>query len=138
MTKHPNLSIYKDLEFPPELPDDYFEPIGIEYGRYKDWQDLQTLLDTLPPLQVTQPESEPPTPPPDSPAMLQSQPNNDESAATMAATAAVATIPPNIVASPVAAAAVPNQSGTQDYGPQNNYNRRLGPMTAYAVSAANQ
>jgi hypothetical protein len=30
------LSIYQDIEFRPKLPDDeYFEPISIELGRYK-------------------------------------------------------------------------------------------------------
>ena len=148
-TKHPKLSVYDGLEFPGELPDDYFEPIGIEYGRFKDRENLQTILDTLPPVLVTQPETQPArslaaqpetqpaTPLAASQAMLQSQPSNDESSVTIvtAATAAASSTPPNIVASPVATAAAPDQSGTRDYGPQNKWNRRLTPMTAYKVSA---
>jgi hypothetical protein len=69
--KHPNLSVYNDLEFPAELPDNYFEPVGIEYGRYSDWKDLQTIpdtlspleLDTLPPLEGILPETQPAAPP---------------------------------------------------------------------------
>jgi hypothetical protein len=58
--------------------------------------------------------------------------------ATSAAATAAASTPPNIVASPVAIAAAPDQSEKQDYGPQSKWNRRLSPMTAYQVSVANQ
>jgi hypothetical protein len=141
-TEHPKLSVYEGLEFPAEVPGDYFEPIGIEYGRYKDWQDLETVLDNLPPMPVTHPANTPTTPPPPaSPEMLLSQPSDGESPvtnATSAAATAAASTPPNIVASPVAIAAAPDQSEKQDYGPQSKWNRRLSPMTAYQVSVANQ
>ena len=29
---HPGLSAYENMNFPPELPPGYFEPIGIDYG----------------------------------------------------------------------------------------------------------
>jgi hypothetical protein len=35
LSEHPNLSIYNDQEFPAE-PADYFEPIGVQYGRHKE------------------------------------------------------------------------------------------------------
>lgn len=41
----PALSVYKDIEFPPELPDGYFEPIGLEYSRYKDWNNVRAEMD---------------------------------------------------------------------------------------------
>jgi hypothetical protein len=43
----PNLSAYQNIEFPPKLPDGYDEPIGIEFARYKEWEKVQSEMDTM-------------------------------------------------------------------------------------------
>jgi len=40
LKQHQKLSAYNKIVFPPELPDDYDEPLGIEYGRYKKWSEI--------------------------------------------------------------------------------------------------
>ncbi len=35
------LSLYHGYDFPPELPEGYFEPIGVEYGWYSDWSRVE-------------------------------------------------------------------------------------------------
>ena len=40
----PALSIYQGYVHPPVLADEYYEPIGILYGRHKDWERVQQQL----------------------------------------------------------------------------------------------
>lgn len=42
--RHPALSIYQGYVHPPVLADKYYEPIGILYGRHKDWERVQQQL----------------------------------------------------------------------------------------------
>jgi hypothetical protein len=46
LQKHPDVfgSSFGQMKFPPELPDDYFEPMGIDYGRYKEWEQIEALM----------------------------------------------------------------------------------------------
>ena len=43
----PNLSAYQNIEFPPKLPDGYDKPIGMEFARYKEWDKVQSAMDTM-------------------------------------------------------------------------------------------
>ena len=43
----PNLLAYRDIKFPPELPDGYDEPIGVEFARYKEWDKVQSDIDMI-------------------------------------------------------------------------------------------
>ena len=44
--RHPDVfgSAYGGMEFPAELPQGYFEPMGIDYGRYKEWEQIEQLI----------------------------------------------------------------------------------------------
>jgi hypothetical protein len=134
LAKHPNLSIYKGMEFPAEVPDNYDEPIGIQYGRYKNWRDVDVHImqvDRIPLLE-TQPAT-----PPASPATIAM--GARITANINLAIAAAATTPPVFEAAPsVALTAVPNQQpDTWAYGPQQKWSRNLKPMPAYQVSVTN-
>jgi hypothetical protein len=37
-------SAYGGMDFPPELPEDCLEPMGIDYGRYKEWERIELLM----------------------------------------------------------------------------------------------
>jgi hypothetical protein len=43
----PTLSAYQHVEFPAKVPEGYDKPIGIEYGRYREWDRVQTEIDSL-------------------------------------------------------------------------------------------
>jgi hypothetical protein len=44
----PNLSTYQNIEFfPLELPDGYDKPIGIKFAWYKEWDQVQSKMDTM-------------------------------------------------------------------------------------------
>jgi hypothetical protein len=57
LKRNPSLSIYQDIDFPPELPDDYFEPIGIEFGRNTQWVDVEVEIARWSELESVQEES---------------------------------------------------------------------------------
>jgi len=46
LNKHPSTfsGLFGGMSFPPELPDDYFEPTGIDYGRYKEWERVDNYM----------------------------------------------------------------------------------------------
>jgi hypothetical protein len=43
LQKHPCTfgDLFGGMLFPPQLPEGYFEPMGIDYGRYKEWDNIQ-------------------------------------------------------------------------------------------------
>ncbi len=47
MGEHPNLSLYSGMAFPQKIPDNYFEPNGVEYGKYKEWESIEAEIATL-------------------------------------------------------------------------------------------
>ena len=47
LKRNANISFSQGFVFPPELPDDYYEPIGIEYGRYKEWASVDKTMDEI-------------------------------------------------------------------------------------------
>jgi hypothetical protein len=49
-----NLSEYSGIHFPPVPETDYDEPIGIEYLRYKEWSHVQTELDALKAMELSE------------------------------------------------------------------------------------
>ena len=115
--QHPALSIYKDYKFPPQIPEDYWEPIGIEYGRCKDWEAIQQELDSA--LQV-------------GPAPVFGP------AITVSPIQPVTTLSPvaRLPATPATVQA--GSSPPKQYSPQARWNRSQTPMTAYNVSVINQ
>jgi hypothetical protein len=145
--KHPKLSVYEGLEFPAQLPEDYFEPIGIEYGRYKDWKDVQMVLDTHCQLPRDRCSSSPVQPEEETAQEPKMTAFQDNQPVRSAAFPDVLQIQPmaaanngsptnNVATSMSPAVASPSQGEKWDYGPQNNWSRNLSPMTAYRVSVA--
>ena len=116
---HPGLSLYHGQSFPPELPNDYYEPIGIEYGRQKDWIHFDRML--------VQWQLDKPRPP-----ATTVVPMDEEATPTI------------ISVAPPPAARLPNTSSetttspsrTNNYGPQARWSRSLTPMTAHHVSVS--
>ena len=41
---HPRLSIFQGKKFPPKQKDSYDEPLGIEYGRFREWQRIDAAI----------------------------------------------------------------------------------------------
>ncbi len=46
LQQHPSVfgEHFGKMQFPPELPNDYFEPMGIDYGRFKEWENIEVLM----------------------------------------------------------------------------------------------
>lgn len=47
LERNGNISAYRDLDFPCKIPEGYDEPIGAEYGRYREWDHIQTKIDRM-------------------------------------------------------------------------------------------
>jgi hypothetical protein len=167
LQQHPKISAYANLQFPDDIPEDYEEPIGIEYGRWKKWNDTEILSarsyelsannrTTSSPDQELQDGTEQESQmlldetgqvlEPEMPPLLQDQLAINIGASTaateMAAPMAISasTTESNVVAAPMASTvASPNRSQRPPdfYAPQNNWSRSLKPMTAHRVTVAN-
>ncbi|CAB9503952.1 hypothetical protein SEMRO_181_G079040.1 [Seminavis robusta] len=119
LEQHPYLTYYQGMDFPPELPPDYYEPIGIEYGRCKDWVEADRKLaewTQMKPRETIEPPvlEQQPAPTIDSVEATSGQPSNNAESQTS------------------------SSSTAQDYGPAANWARNPTPMTAYQVSVLNQ
>jgi hypothetical protein len=46
LEEHPTLvpQFIQNTKYPPKLPDNYMEPMGIDYGRYDDWKTVDEML----------------------------------------------------------------------------------------------
>lgn len=146
LKRFPRLSAYKHLAFPPNCKDDYFEPIGIEYGRYSDWLRVQKEIDCwqqLIELDDSVARRRSPGAAIDA-ARSDSPLSPSEDCVAVAEVAAVVdealdkveTSPATIVYPTTATTFVsPSKRKREDhYLPQNNWARKPGPMSAYKVS----
>lgn len=74
LKQHPSAfnGLFGKMVFPPELPSNYFEPIGIDYGRYKEWERIDNYMVEIAtgmhqeepapePMEVEQPQPSPAT-----------------------------------------------------------------------------
>jgi hypothetical protein len=77
------LSVYNHIKFPPKVPEGYDEPIGIEYGRYCEWDRIQTEIDCLSQLEELEARSQPTADPPQD--KMAAPPQNDREAEPPAA-----------------------------------------------------
>jgi hypothetical protein len=134
-----DLSMYKHIEFPPEIQDDYFEPIGIEYGRYKEWEKVQASIDRLSQLTLLEEnaaiEDGPTvmdvddfalTPPTPTPVSVPPTPTPTNTTTGMLPSTVPSQYPPKPAHMPV-----------DLYSTQAKWGRCLGPMSAYTVSILN-
>jgi hypothetical protein len=135
----PNLSMYKHVEFPPEIPDDYFDPIGIEYGRYKEWEKVQASIDRLSQLTLLEEnaaiENSPTvmdvddvalTPSTPTPVSIPPTPTPTNTTTGMLPSTVPSQFPPN-----------PTHMPVDLYSAQAKWGCHLGPMSAYTASILN-
>jgi hypothetical protein len=112
--QHPGISSCSGFEFPPQLPEGYHEPVGVYYGRYKDFQLVKRHLariDQLSPrLRSAGIEEESP------PKIIT---RNDQS-------------PPRKQIESTS-----SERPGDFYPPQAKWGRKLGPLSQYQVSIAN-
>ena len=135
------LSAYSNIEFPPKRPDDYFEPIGVEYSHYKDWSKVQSDINrwiqlsssgggkTAPAMDIVAPHSSMP--------LLAAAPSS-----LPASDAPLTQIPMISTSGPFVPFPMPplpiSQQAVDYYAPQAKWAHRLGPMGAHRVSVLNQ
>jgi hypothetical protein len=140
----PALSLYQGYVFPPELPDEYYEPIGILYGRHKDLERVRQQLSSWVQLSSSELSVDATDEVPSPPNLLPS-PSLDKipnSAAVQMPNACPVT--ESVAGSPDSnhsasknspIAAFPYQ---KEYSSQANWSRRPGSMSQHRVSISNQ